>query len=133
MLTVNFRRVPADLVQMQLWQFAIRYDGNVPVSGQFPPDCRLDLVQLFLRRRLIKSDSDAVIVRIKPNLLDRRVIRDQSGHARPRLVICSCGRPIRQWILLHGELFRAIAHIISAVFVIYSAFLGSVPQSHRKK
>ena len=76
MVTVNFRRVPADLVQMQLWQFAIRYDGNVPVSGQFSADCRLDLVQRFFRRRLIKSDGDAVVLRIQADLLDRRVIRD---------------------------------------------------------
>jgi hypothetical protein len=133
MVTVNFRRVPADLVQMQLWQFAIGYDGDIPVSRQFSPDCRLDLVQRFLRRRLIKSDGDAVVLRIQADLPDRRVIRDQPGYARPRLMVCFCGRPIRHWILVHGELFPAIAHIISAVFVIHSAFLGSLPQSQHKK
>jgi hypothetical protein len=56
MLTVNLRREPADLVQMQRWQFAIGYDGDVPVSGQFAADCRLDLVQRFFRRRFVKSD-----------------------------------------------------------------------------
>jgi hypothetical protein len=133
MLTVNFRRVPADLVQMQLWQFAIRYDGNVPVSGQFSADCCLDLVQRLFGRRLVKSDGDAVVLRIKPDLLDRGVIRDQPGYARPRLMVCFGGRPIRHWILVHGELFAAITHTISAVFVIHSAFLGSLPQSQHKK
>jgi hypothetical protein len=42
---------------------------------------------------LIKSDGDVVILRIKPDLLDSRVIRDQSGHVRPRLVVCVGGRP----------------------------------------
>jgi hypothetical protein len=82
---------------------------------------------------LIKSDGDTVVLRIQPDLLDRRVIRDQPGHARPCLVVCFGGRPIRDWILVHGELFPAIAHIISAVFVIHSAFLGSMPQSQHKK
>ena len=47
----------------------------------------------FSRRCLIKSDGDAVILRIKPDLLDGRMIRDQSGHVRPRLVVCVGGRP----------------------------------------
>ena len=82
---------------------------------------------------MIKSDGDAVVVRIKPDLLDRRVIRDQPGHARPRLVVCFGRRPIRYCILVHGELFPAIAHIISAVFVIHSAFLGGTAQKEHKK
>ena len=102
---MNLRRVPAHFVQMQRWELATGHDGEVPVSRQFSADCRLDLVQRFLRRRLIKSDGDVVILRIKPDLLDRRMIRDQSGHVRPRLVVCVGGRPIRHWILVHGELF----------------------------
>jgi hypothetical protein len=61
------------------------------------------------------------------------VIRDHPGHARPRLMVCFGGRPVRYCILVHSELFPAMVHIISAVFVIHSAFLGRVPQSHRKK
>ena len=133
MVAMNLRRVPADLVQIQRWEFAIGQYGDVPVSGQFATDCRLDLFQRFLRRRLIKSDGDAVVLRIKPDLLDRRMIRDQSGHVRPRLVVCVGGRPIRRWILVHGELFAGIAPILSAVFAIHSAFLGSLPQSQHKK
>jgi hypothetical protein len=82
---------------------------------------------------LIKSDSDTVILRIQPDLLDRRVLSDQPGHVRPRLMACFGCRPIRHWILVHGELFPAIAHIISAVFVIHSAFLAAVKQNHRKQ
>jgi len=85
---MNLRRVPTQFVQMQRWELATGHDGEVPVSRQFSADCRLDLVQRFLRRRLIKSDGDVVILRIKPDLLDSRVIRDQSGHVRPRLVVC---------------------------------------------
>jgi hypothetical protein len=48
-------------------------------------------------------------------------------------MVCFGGRPIRHWILVHGELFTAITHTISAVFVIHSAFLGSLPQSQHKK
>jgi hypothetical protein len=96
MLTMNLCRISADLVQMERWELAIGFDGDVPVSGQFLPDCRLDLVQRFLRRRLIESDGDAVVLRIKPDLLDRRVIRDQSGYATPRLVVCFGARPIRR-------------------------------------
>ena len=121
---MNLRRVSADLVQMQRWEFAIGYDRDIPVSGEFSTDCRRDLVQRFFRRRLVKSDRDAVVLRIKPDLLDHRVIRDQPGYAHPRLVVC---------FAVHGELFPAIAHIISAVFVIHSAFLGSLPQSPTQK
>ena len=95
MFTVNLHGVSADLVQMQCWEFTIGFDGNVPVSGQFAADCRLDLVQRFFRRRLIKSDGDAVVLRIKPDLLDRRVIRDQPGYTRPGFVVRSGARPIR--------------------------------------
>ena len=121
---MNLRRVSADLVQMQRWEFAIGYDRDIPVSGEFSTDCRRDLVQRFFRRRLVKSDRDAVVLRIKPDLLDHRVIRDQPGYAHPRLVVC---------FVVHGKLFPAIAHMISAVFVIHSAFLGSLPQSQHKK
>ena len=116
---MNLRRVPADLVQMQRWEFAIGQYGDVPVSGQFATDCRLDFFQRFLRRRLIKSDGDAVILRIKPDLLDRRVIRDQSGHVRPRLVVCVGGKPIRHWILVHGELFLRL-HISSQRYLSFT-------------
>jgi hypothetical protein len=61
------------------------------------------------------------------------VIRDQPGYARPRLVICFGGRPIRHWILVHSELFPVIVRIISAVFVIHSAFLGTCHKSQHKK
>jgi hypothetical protein len=60
MHTMKFGRVVVDLVQMQRWEFAIGQYGDVPVSGQFAIDCRLDFVQRFFRRRLIKSDGDAV-------------------------------------------------------------------------
>ena len=130
---MNLRRVPTHFVQMQRWELATGHDGEVPVSGQFATDCRLDFFQRFLRRRLIKSDGDVVILRIKPDLLDSRVIRDQSGHLRPRLVVCVGGRPTRHRILLHTKLFSWIAHIISAVLVIPSAFLAAVAQNHRKQ
>jgi glutamine synthetase adenylyltransferase len=115
MVTVNLRRIAADLVQMQR--------GNSPLgmmeTSQSPDNSRqtADLIssRRFFRRRLIKSDGDTVVLRIKPDLLDRRVTRDQPGHACPRLAACFGGPPIRHWIFVHGKLFPAIVHIISAI------------------
>jgi hypothetical protein len=95
MITVNLRGVPADLVQMKLWKFAIGYERDVPISRQFPADCRLDLLQRFLRRRLIKSDGDSVVLQIKPDLLDCRMIPDQSDHTRPCVLAWFGGTPLR--------------------------------------
>jgi len=108
MITVNLRGVPADLVQMKRWELAIGYERDVPISRQFPADCRLDLVQRFLRRRLIKSDGDSVVLRTKPDLLDRGMLPDQSGHARPRAAAWFRGAAIWESILLHSKLFPAI-------------------------
>jgi len=69
-----------------------------------------------------------VVLGIKPNLLDRRVSRDESGYSLPRLIVCFGRRPIR-----HNELSPVIVQAISAVFVIHSAFLGGTAQKEHKK
>ena len=121
---MNLGRVSADLVQMQRWKLAIASDGNIPFSGQLSAGCRFDLVQGLFRRRLIKSDSHAVVLRVQPDLLHCGMIRDQPGDVRQGLMVCLCSGPIR----VHGELFPAIVHPVSARFVIRSAFLAIMPQ-----
>ena len=81
----------------------------------------------------MKPNGDAVPLRIKPDLLDGRVLADQPGHAGPRIAASLGGSRIRGTILHHTELFPAIADIISAALVIRCAFLADGPHNDRKK
>jgi len=61
------------------------------------------------------------------------VIRDQPGYARPRLVVCFGGRPIRHGILVHGELFTPIARIILSGICHSLRISWRVPQKSAQK
>ena len=57
---MNFSGVTVDLMQMQNRGGAVRFDRDIPLSGQFPADRRFDLLQGFLCGRLVKSNGDTV-------------------------------------------------------------------------
>ena len=74
---MKFCRVVVDLVEMNRRRVVVRRDRHIPLSGECSAHVSFDPGQRFLRRRLVKSNRDTVLVKIQPHLLYIRVRFDE--------------------------------------------------------
>ena len=80
---MKFCRVIVELVKMNYRRFVVRRDRYIPFASERSADVGFDSVQRFVRRCFVKSNRDAVLGHIQPNLLHIRVRFDQPDYSRP--------------------------------------------------